>query len=193
MKQQLETERHNTRARARPSCARARRAACGAHSQSPDAKPALLGRCAGEMELQLQDVLRLWENAADEARGDHAKENADLRKQARTRPPSALSFYRPLWPNGCPVLQPKTHTRRARCAQVEALEAKLSSAEAAARSQETHLRAEMEQIMKLWDEAQRSSSEEVQSLQDRVVELKQVIEAERGNKERREARDDEYF
>ncbi len=76
---------------------------------------------------------------------------------------------------------------------MEALEAKLSSAEAAARSQETHLRAEMEQIMKLWEEAQRSSSEEVQSLQDRVVELKQVIEAERGNAKRLEARDDEYF
>jgi hypothetical protein len=76
---------------------------------------------------------------------------------------------------------------------VEALEAKLSSAEAAARAQEATLRAEMEQIMRLWEEAQRSSAAEVQQLQDRVVELKQVIEAERGNAQRREARDDEYF
>jgi hypothetical protein len=35
------------------------------------------------METQLQDVLRLWESAAGEARSDAAAENAELRKQAR--------------------------------------------------------------------------------------------------------------
>ena len=109
------------------------------------------------MESQLQDVLRLWENSADEARGDSAKECADLRKQ------------------------------------VETLQASLSAAEANARRTEATLRDEMEQIMKLWDEAQGASAQEVEQLQDRIVELKHIIERERAANRRREVQDDAYF
>ena len=111
---------------------------------------------AGEMEGQLQDVLSLWENAAKEAKGDAAAENAELRRQ------------------------------------VESLQAQLSAQEAAARTQEATMRAEMEQIMKLWDEAQRSSAAEVEHLQDRIVELKDVIANQREQGRRLESRIEEY-
>jgi hypothetical protein len=81
----------------------------------------------------------------------------------------------------------------ARCAsQVEALQEKLAGVEEAARAQEATLRAEIDKIMLLWDEAQRTNAQEVQELQDRVMELKGTLAEERESVQRLEARQEDY-
>ena len=55
---------------------------------------------------------------------------------------------------------------------MEQLQEKLTAQESTSRASEATMRAEMEQIMKLWEEAQLSSAAEVQSLQDRILELR---------------------
>jgi hypothetical protein len=141
------------------------------------------------METQLQDVLTLWENAATEARGESSKETADLCKQARADSrQSATAALRSCTPSPMRSLR-----AAARCApQVEALQEKLAGVEEAARAQEATLRAEIDKIMQLWDEAQRTSAQEVQELQDRVMELKGTLAEEREAVQRLEARQEDY-
>ena len=55
---------------------------------------------------------------------------------------------------------------------MEQLQEKLTAQDSASRSAETTMRAEMEQIMRLWEEAQRNSAAEVEALQDRIAELR---------------------
>jgi uncharacterized coiled-coil DUF342 family protein len=55
---------------------------------------------------------------------------------------------------------------------VEQLQEKLTAQESTSRASEATMRSEMEQIMRLWEEAQLSSAAEVQSLQDRILELR---------------------
>ena len=54
---------------------------------------------------------------------------------------------------------------------MEQLQEKLTAQDSAARATEATMRGEMEQIMRLWEEAQRNSAAEVEALQDRIAEL----------------------
>lgn len=76
--------------------------------------------------------------------------------------------------------------------QLEEMQAALSAAETGARSSEGTMRAEMEQIMKLWEEAQATSAEEVQALQERCAELKAELAHERAQGRRLAAKAEEY-
>lgn len=128
------------------------------HTPAPRSQPA--PPRAGEMETQLHDVLALWENAASEARGEAAAEVAELRKQARA---TACA---------CAELRNEGLTTPCSPPQVEQLQEKLTTQDSAARSSEATMRGEMDQIMRLWEEAQRNSAAEVEALQDRICELR---------------------
>ena len=49
---------------------------------------------------------------------------------------------------------------------MEQLQEKLSASEAAARATEANMKKEMDAIMKLWEEAQRTAAAEAEALQD---------------------------
>jgi hypothetical protein len=155
LKEQVAKERET--ARAQPE----QRASRGRPPYRPRAKPTSPLRPAGEMETQLQDVLSLWENAATEAKSESAAEVAELRKQARPAHTHSTCAFLLIPASLLPVR-----------AQVEQLQEKLTAQESTSRASEATMRSEMEQIMRLWEEAQLSSAAEVQSLQDRILELR---------------------
>jgi len=76
--------------------------------------------------------------------------------------------------------------------QLEETQAALSAAEAGARSSEATMRAEMEQIMRLWEEAQATGAEEVRALQERCAELKAELVHEKAQTRRLQAKTEEY-
>ena len=108
------------------------------------------------LESQLQDVLGLWESAANEARSESASELAQLR------------------------------------AELEAANLRVGEVEAAKALGEQKMRAEMDQIMKLWDEAQQTSGAEILELQERVRELRAQLQQAQAERRRAEAREDSY-
>jgi hypothetical protein len=74
---------------------------------------------------------------------------------------------------------------------VELLQAQVSSSESAARAAEASLRGELDQIMKLWEEAQRTNAVEMEQLQERIMELKEMLAKEREIARRLQAREEE--
>jgi chromosome segregation ATPase len=59
--------------------------------------------------------------------------------------------------------------------QLEESRARLADADDARRAQEVKLRSEVDQIMRLWEEAQSTNGAEVEHLQERILELKQQL------------------
>lgn len=54
------------------------------------------------------------------------------------------------------------------------------------------MRAEMDQIMRLWDEAQQTSAAEVEDLQARVAELRRELAGAQSARRRAEAQTEDY-
>ena len=76
---------------------------------------------------------------------------------------------------------------------MEQLQEKLSASEAAARATEANMKKEMDAIMKLWEEAQRTAAAEAEALQDRICELNAELADACSAQRRLEARQDDDY
>jgi len=68
----------------------------------------------------------------------------------------------------------------------------LTRTAAAKVASEQKMRAEMDQIMRLWDEAQQTSAAEVEDLQARVAELRRELAGAQSARRRAEAQTEDY-
>ena len=76
--------------------------------------------------------------------------------------------------------------------QLDVAHARLSDGEDAKKESERKMRAEIEKIMALWEEAQATSAAEIEQLQERVIELKDLLAQTRERQRKAEGALEDY-